>query len=89
MAPKNVTEELPGLAQTFTFEIFDCFDFELQRGVLVADEHGVGVLLEGRHCPHVVDTVLDGFVQSKGFVGSRDQDHHLQPQTHTGLVRES
>lgn len=61
-----------------TFEILDGFHFQLQGGVLVAHEHRAGVLLEGRHGPHVAHALLDGFVQSKGLVGARDENHHLR-----------
>ena len=40
-------------------EVLDCADPELQGGVLVADNHGVAVLLEGGHGPHVAHTLLN------------------------------
>lgn len=60
-----------------TFEVFDRLDSQLQGGVLVTNKDGARVLLEGRHGPHVVHALLDGFIQSEGFVRSCDQNHHL------------
>ncbi len=40
-------------------EVLDGPDFEVQGGVLVADHQRPGVLLKGRHSPHVVHTLLD------------------------------
>lgn len=65
----------PGVARTF--KVFDRFDSQLQGGVLVTNKDGARVLLEGRHRPHVVHSLLDGFIQSEGFVCSCDQNHHL------------
>lgn len=60
-----------------TFEVFHSFDSELQGGILIADKNGARVLLESRNCPHVVHSLLYGFVQSKGFVCPCDKNHHL------------
>lgn len=69
------TTACPG--HTLTFKVLHCLNFQFQRSILITHKHSLGVLLESRYCPHVVDTLLDSFVQSKGFVGSRDENHHL------------
>ena len=71
--PATHSLTLPSL----TFEILDGLHFQLQGGILVAHKHGAGVLLEGGHGPHVVHSLLDGFVQSEGLVSACDEDHHL------------
>lgn len=62
---------------TLTFEILDSLHFQLQGSVLVAHKHCAGMLLEGRHGPHMVHSLLDGLVQSKRLVSTCDEDHHL------------
>lgn len=58
-------------------EVLDGLDAQLERGVLVADEERLRVLLEGRHRPHVVDALLHGLRQRQRLVRARDEDHHL------------
>ena len=58
-------------------EVFHCFDSQLQCGVFVTDEDGLRVLLEGRDRPHVADALLHRFVESKGLVGTGDDNHDL------------
>lgn len=70
-----------------TFKVFHSLNFEFQRGILITHKHSVAVLLESRYCPHVVDTFFNGFVQSKGFVGSCDKNHHLDRETQRVAVR--
>ena len=60
----------------------DCFDLQFQRGVFVDDDHGVRVQLETRKGPHVIEPVLDAFLQGDGFVGACDDDDDF-----AGLVR--
>lgn len=67
-----------------TFEILDGLHFELQGGILITHEHCAGMLLEGRHSPHVVHSLLDGLVQSKCLVSTRDEDHHLETRAQAG-----
>lgn len=61
-----------------TFEVLDSLNSELQSGILIAHKDGVWVLLKGRHRPHVVNPLLDGLVQGKGFVCSSDENHDLR-----------
>lgn len=58
-------------------EVLDGLDAQLERGVLVADEERLRVLLEGGHGPHVVDALLHGLGQRQRLVRARDEDHHL------------
>lgn len=62
--------------QTY-FEIFHSLHFQFHRGVLVTQYNRFRMLLKCRDGPHVIDTFFDGFVQSKSFVWSCDQYHHL------------
>ena len=54
----------------FYLEIFHRLDFELQRGVLVANEESTGVLLDSRDSPHVVDSFFNSLVEGQGFMGT-------------------
>lgn len=55
----------------------DGLDLQLERGVLVADDHGVGVQLQAREGPHVVDAALDAPLQGEGLAGAEDDGDDL------------
>lgn len=62
---------------SLTFEILDGLHFQLQGSILITHKHCAGMLLEGRHGPHMVHSLLNGLVQSKCLVSTCDEDHHL------------
>lgn len=49
-------------------EVVDRLDMELQRRVLVTDNHSTRMQLDRRDRPHVVDTFLDTFRQRQSLV---------------------
>lgn len=55
----------------------DRLDLQLQRRVLVGDNHGVRVQLQARQGPHVVDALLDAALQRERLALADDDDHHL------------
>lgn len=60
-----------------TFKVLDGLDPELECCVFITHKDGARMLLEGRYCPHVIHSFLNGLVQGKGFVCTSDQDHNL------------
>ena len=50
---------------------------QLVGGFFVADDDGMGVLLQATDGPHVVDGLLDTMAESTGLVVAVDHDHHL------------
>jgi hypothetical protein len=55
----------------------DRLDLQLHRGVLVADDHWMGMHLERREGPHVIDALFQTLLQREGFVGAGDDDDDL------------
>lgn len=55
----------------------DGLDLQLQGGVLVGDNHGVGVQLEAGERPHVVDALLDAVLEGEGLALADDDDDDL------------
>lgn len=55
----------------------DRLDLQFQCGVLIADNHRVGVQLQGRQRPHMVDTLLDASLQGQGLACTQGQHHDL------------
>ena len=58
-------------------EVLDRFDLEFKGRVLVADQNGARMLLEGGDRPHVVHPLLYRLIQRKCFVSTSDNDHDL------------
>ena len=60
-----------------SLEVLHRLHAELQRGVVVADDHGVLVHLQAGNRPHVVHALLHALGQSERLVGAVDDDDHL------------
>ncbi len=65
-----------GLGKT-SWAYLDSLDLELQGGVLVAHDHGMGVQLQAGQSPHVVDARLDAALEGEGLPGAEDDDDDL------------
>ena len=60
-----------------TLEVAHGLDAQLERGVVVAHNHGALVQLQRADGPHVAHALLDALGQRVGLVRARDDDDHL------------
>lgn len=72
LARQRLPEALRSSNLLDRLEVLDSLHLQFERGVFVDDDHGVGVLLERREGPHVVDAVFDAFAEGESFVGAGD-----------------
>lgn len=55
----------------------DGLDLELKSGVLVNDNHGMGVQLQAGQGPHMVHTLLDAALQGQRLALAKNNDDNL------------
>jgi hypothetical protein len=67
----------------------DGLDLQLESGVLIDYNHGVGVQLQAGECPHVVDAPFDAFLKRGSFMCSGDDDDNFPSLTKSEIYQET
>lgn len=72
-----VSENVLAAGFVFVSTYLDGLDLELESGIFIGNDHGVGVQLERRQSPHVVNTLLNTALEGKRLALAQDDDDNL------------